>query len=167
MRAARTTVRVSPITREQRLPEARSSRWGSVTAIGLLAAAVAGTFADVLFVAGAPVLSAAEGDLWREFIFWREFGFEQLRAGNLALWNPYVYCGIPFFGGFQSALLYPPNWLHLVAPLAPAINWGIAFHFFLAGAFTYLWGGHRGLSRPARTLAAILFVFCGPYYLHL
>ena len=139
----------------------------SLWAILLLAGVVLGTFGDVLFVADPPVLSSVGGDLWREFIFWRDFGFSELAQGNLALWNPYVFCGVPFFGGFQSALLYPPNWLHLIVPLVPAINWGIALHFFLAGLFTYLWTGHRGLSRPARALSAILFIFCGPYYLHL
>ena len=136
-------------------------------AILLPAGAVLGMFGDVLFVADPPVLSSVGGDLWREFIFWRDFGFSELGQGNLALWNPYVFCGVPFFGGFQSALLYPPNWLHLMIPLVPAINWGIALHFFLAGLFMYLWAGHRGMSRPARTLSAILFIFCGPYSLHL
>ena len=56
------------------------------------AGAVLAMFGDVLFVADPPVLSSIGGDLWREFIFWREFGFSELGQGNLALWNPYVFC---------------------------------------------------------------------------
>ena len=41
-------------------------------------------FGDVLFVADPPVLSSVGGDLWREFIFWRDFGFSELGQGNLA-----------------------------------------------------------------------------------
>lgn len=31
--------------------------------------------------------------------------------GRLPLWNPYEYCGLPFFGIAQAAVLYPPMWL--------------------------------------------------------
>jgi hypothetical protein len=144
-----------------------AKRWPIAAGLGLIVAVVLGLFADLLFRAEPPVLSAVGGDMWREFIFWRDFGFTQLRQGNLALWNPYVYCGIPFFGGFQSALLYPPNWLYMVLPLAVAVNVGVALHFALSGVLMFAWAGHRGLGVPARTLAAILFTFCGPVYMHL
>jgi hypothetical protein len=31
----------------------------------------------------------------------------------------------------------------------------------------FAWAGHRGLNVPARTMAGILFTFCGPVYMHL
>src|ERR1035437_4656288 len=90
--------------------------------LGALGLLTLGMFGQVLFTPGERVLSG-----------WRQFGFDQLRHGNLALWNPHLFSGAPFFGGFQSALLYPPNALFLVLPLGPAINWSIALHVFLAG----------------------------------
>ncbi len=94
-------------------------------------------FADVLF-SSTRVLSNVGCDLALQFLAWRDFGFRELRHGNLALWNPHVYAGEPFLGSFQSALLYPPNWLYLVLPLGPATNWQIALHIFLGGLFTVL-----------------------------
>lgn len=107
--------------------------------LGLLAALTLAVFGDVLFPPGNRVLSNGRTDVFLQFIHWRQFGFEELRRGNLALWNPHLFCGAPFFGGFQSALLYPPNVLFLLLPVVKDINWSIALHVFLAGAFTCLW----------------------------
>jgi len=124
-------------------------------------------FADVLFSANPPVLSHQDNELASQFIPWRSFGFSQLKQGNLALWNPHVFCGIPFFGSFQSALLYPPNFLYMVLPLGLATNVCIVLHIFLTGLFMYLWAWYRGLRPPACFLAAVLLMFCGPYFMHI
>ena len=135
-------------------------------AIAILAALALAMFGDVLFGASSAVACHARngGDFAGAFVPWRQFGFDELRRGNLALWNPYTFCGSPFFAGFESALLYPFNWLHLVLPLGPAINWTLTLHVFLAGAFTYLWAWHRGLHPAGRLLAGALFMFCGAYF---
>ncbi len=102
-----------------------------------------------------------------QFIWWRQFGFEELKKGHLALWDPYLFGGAPYFAGFQSALLYPPNWLFMVLPLPFALNFTIAFHVFLGGWFTFLWIRGRG-SRPASALlAAFMFMFGAAFFLHL
>ena len=124
-------------------------------------------FVDVLFTAKEVILSQSGTDLSSQFVYWREFGFSQLSQGNLALWNPHIFSGMPYFGGFQSALLYPPNWLYLVLPLAKAINVSIALHVFLAGLFIYLWTFQRGLHPAACLLSSTLFMFSGPYFLHI
>ena len=120
-----------------------------------------------IFASGDLVLSEESADLARQFVHWRAFGFGELRAGHLALWNPHIFGGTPFFGGFQSALLYPPNWLYLCLPLVLAINLGIALHVFLAGFFMHLWVRQRGMHPLACVLAGVLFMFCGPYFLHI
>jgi len=99
---------------------------------------------DVLLVAEPEVLSHGSADLALQYVHWRDFGFGELARGNLALWNPHVYLGAPYFGGLQSALLYPPNWIYLVLPLPHAINWGIASHVFLLGFLTFAWVRRRG-----------------------
>ena len=133
----------------------------------VFAAVVLILLGDVLFSDGSRVVGAPRGDMPLQFLPWRDFGFRELRAGNLALWNPHIYGGAPFFGGFQSALLYPPNWLHLVLPLGHAINWVLALHVFLAGYFTYLWCRRRGASRVGATLAGGAFMLSGQYFLRI
>ena len=124
-------------------------------------------FVDALFSPRAVLLAQQGTDLSAQFVYWYEFGFGQLAKGNLALWNPHIFSGMPFFGGFQSALLYPPNWLYLVLPIAKAINVSIALHVLLAGFFLYLWTYHRGLHPAACLLSSILYMFSGPFFLHI
>jgi hypothetical protein len=137
-----------------------------IGALGLLALTLA-MFFDVLFLPGDTVLSNVRTDLASQFVHWRGFGFGEMARGNLALWNPHIYCGAPFLAGFQSALLYPLNVLYLFLPLAKAINWSIALHAFLGGFFFYLWALKRGLHPLACFLAGAEFIFCAPYFLHI
>lgn len=124
-------------------------------------------FADVLFTSKGKILSKFSTDLMLQFVYWRDFGFSQLRQGNLALWNPYIYSGAPYFGGFQAALLYPFNSQYLILPLQRAINFGIAMHVFLMGAFMYLWVFYRKLHPLACLLSAVMVMFGGTYFFHI
>jgi hypothetical protein len=123
-------------------------------------------FADLLFFGGERILAGKLSDVPTQFLHWRAFGFDELRHGHLPLWNPHNFAGVPFFGGFMSALLYPPNWLYLVLPLPKAVNWGIVLHLFLGGFFMYLWLAWRRLPSLAALLGGVLFIFCGPHFLH-
>src|SRR5208283_1589302 len=98
-----------------------------------LALMVVAMFANVVLAGGDQVLSHIGTDLSAEFVYWRQFGFDQLRAGHIALWNPHVFSGVPFMGGFQAALFYPPYWMYLILPLRTAINCEIVLHVFLLG----------------------------------
>ena len=133
---------------------------------GLLLLTIA-LFGHVLFTSKQTVLSNQHTDLFMQFVFWRDFGFSQMRQANLALWNPHIFSGTPFLGGFQSALLYPLNLLYLVLPLVRAINVTIVLHVLLAGIFMYLWTWHRRLHPAACFLAAVLMMFSGTHFLHI
>jgi hypothetical protein len=137
----------------------RSPLW-----LGGLALLVAAMFGDVL-LPGARLLGDARGDMVYHTLPWRAFGFGELAKGNLALWNPYVFGGAPYFGGSQSALLYPPNLVFLVLPLPMAVNWSVALNFWLLGAFMFLWARRRGLAPFAAFVCGALYMFCAPHFL--
>ena len=118
----------------------------------------------VLFVSPHEILSDGRMDVAHFFVHWRYFGFHELKSGNLPLWNPHLCCGEPFFGNFQSALLYPLNFLYLLLPLEAAINWTIALHVFLGGAFMFYWVRECGMHSPACLLSAMMFMCCGPHF---
>lgn len=138
----------------------------AIAALGLLALTLA-MFGGVLSSREQPFLSAAGADLASQYIPWYEFGFGELRRGHLPLWNPHLFSGLPYLGGFQSALLYPPNLLYLALPLAAAVNLLFALHIALAGFFMFLWAAHRGLHPLACFVSAALLMFSGPCFLHL
>lgn len=134
--------------------------------LGCLALLTLAMFFDTLIAPGSRVIGTPRDDLVLHFLWWREFGFAELSQGNLALWNPHIFSGAPFFGNTQSALLYPLNWLFLAAPLPLATNWSIALNAGLLGAFMYLWAWRRGLHPFAAFVSGALLMFCAPYFLH-
>src|SRR6266480_7489491 len=143
------------------------SRRSKLISGALLIALVVAMFGDLLISGGTRVLGHPMTDLYLQFLPWRDFGFHELATGNLALWNPYIFGGAPYFGAMQAALLYPPNWLFLVLPLAQAVNWTTALHVFAIGAFTFAWMRVRGLRVEASFLAGVLVMFCGAHFLHI
>jgi len=143
------------------------NRRSTLISLTLLLALTLAMFGDVLFAGGTRVVGFQSGDLYLQFLSWRDFGFRELARGNLALWNPYIFGGAPYFGALQAALLYPPNWLFLILPLAVAVNWSIALHVFAIGAFTFCWMRVRGLHVAASFLASVLIMFGGAHFMHI
>ena len=123
-------------------------------------------FGDVFYRGGSIVVSNGQ-DLYRENAYWREFAFRELWHGHLPLWNPHIFCGAPFLAGWESALLYPLNWLFLALPLPTAINVSVALHLYILGLGMFLWIWRRGISPLAAGFGAVM-VMCGSaVFLHL
>lgn len=110
------------------------------------------------------VPGTTQEDMFKQFTYWRDFGFRELSRGNLPLWNPHIFCGCPYVGGFQSAMFYPPNLAFLVLPLATAINFSILLHLYLLGLFTYLWAVRRGLHPLGGFLGGSMLMLCGAVF---
>jgi hypothetical protein len=157
------TVPVSPATSPR--------RWRGLhphgTAAVVLAIVVLAIFADVLVDARPMVLGQQWSDTYKQFAYWRQFGFGELARGNLALWNPHIFCGCPFFGGMQSALLYPPNWLFMVLPLVTALNVSFVLHLWLTGVFMYAWASYRGVGAVAATAAGAVLMLSGAVFMQI
>jgi hypothetical protein len=106
------------------------------------------------------------GDLPGQFASWRAFAVDSVRAGHFPLWNPYTYSGEPFLGGFQSALLYPPNLVFLLLPLPRAIDLSVLAHLLVLGWGLWVWADRRGLHPLAGFLAGMTLVLSGVVYPH-
>jgi hypothetical protein len=152
-----------------RSPEKPSlARWASrhdvLTAGIILALVIVVVFFDLLTAAGDPVLLGS--DVFVQFLRVRQFGFDQIAHGNLALWSDTLYGGIPFLGQFHAAMLYPPNIVFLLLPMAKAINLSFLSHLWLIGLFTFLWCRKRKLDFVPALLPAILLMLGGTVFLH-
>lgn len=133
-------------------------------ALGIVTAVL---FRKALF-GGAVILSHPVFlDLTHQVYAYRAYGFGLLKAGVIPLWNPYNFCGAPFLANWHSAVFYPLNAIFLLLPVHTALNWSIAFHFFLAGAFTFAFVRLVTGGRAGAFLSALVFVFSGPYLLQL
>jgi len=106
-------------------------------------------------------LLLAERDLTTFFYPFRSIWIETVRQGHFPFWNPYIKCGVPLFATIQPGVLYPLSLPYLFLPLDLAFNWTIVFHFFLAGAFTYVLMRELGASMQAALAGTFALVFGG------
>lgn len=86
----------------------------------------------------------------------------RLQAGELPLWNPYLYMGIPYLADPVSGVLYPPHWLlALDYDYRMMTTLIVAAHYLLAQILMY--GFLRSLKLPglAAVGGAIVYVTCG------
>jgi hypothetical protein len=89
---------------------------------------------------------------------------QSFARGELPLWDPYTYCGMPFYANLTAQLFYPPT---LAAILLS--NWTggedllywlelqMAAHVFLAGVFTYWLLRRLGLGRAPAVVGATIY----------
>src|SRR5437868_5286331 len=143
------------------------SRRFSAGAVLLLLVLALALFVDLLFSGGSRVPGHGGSDLFLQYFGWRHFGFGELAKGHLALWNPHIFSGAPYFGGMQGAQLYPPNWLFLILPIPSAITWTIALHVWAIGCFTFLWFRQRNLALLPAFFGGMLVMFCGAFFPHI
>jgi Bacterial membrane protein YfhO len=78
------------------------------------------------------------GDIMLYFEPMQRYAQQELQAGRLPLWNPYILCGQPFIGNPQMSVFYPPSLLLLPFPTWMALNITTILHVFLCGAFMFL-----------------------------
>ena len=109
------------------------------------------------------VYSDVEGFHWPLLVA----AFEAIRHGRFPLWDPSIYCGLPFAGNIQAALFYPPTWLLFAVNifsrhvLFKTLEAWVFLHGWLAFCLCYIWLRGRSLSCIASVLGSMVFAFGG------
>ncbi len=101
------------------------------------------------------------GDGWLQNLGVRIFIGEELRRGAVALWNPYIFAGMPLLASVYPGALYPPNWLFAVFAPRLSANLVVITTFHLALIGTYLFARKSGSNRLGALLAGTAFSFGG------
>jgi hypothetical protein len=82
---------------------------------------------------------------------------DELHAGQLPFWTPYLFSGFPFLADLQVGAWYPLNWPFFVAGITPAsINAELLLHSLIACAGAYALA-LRLIRRPGPSVAAAMF----------
>lgn len=110
----------------------------------------------------------AGGDFTEEFFPGALLIARILRQGELPLWNPLSYGGMPLAADPQQAVFYPLQWPVLLA-MTPsqmaasflAMEISTVAHLALAAAFMYLLARHLTGSRSGALLAGTTYGFSG------
>lgn len=106
------------------------------------------------------------GDFSKQFYPFARFVADELAAGRLPLWNPFIFGGHPFQADPQTAVFYP-----ISTAIAALLGRGvlsyreleleIPIHLTLAALGTYLAARQLSGSRPGAWIAAIAYGFGG------
>jgi len=110
-------------------------RWPALTATGLLSFWV--------LILSLPLwtgkfLGGGYSDQFHSGFAFREWlAHTWKRLGEIPLWNPEMFGGLPFVGAMHGDVFYPTAWLRLVLPTGFAMGLGFVIHYILAGLFVY------------------------------
>lgn len=106
-----------------------------------------------------------------ESFFYRDFGAfayplafyhrEAFWRGEVPLWNPYNFCGLPFLAQWNTLTLYPLSLFYLLFPLSWSLGFFNLAHMFLAGMGMYFLAFGWTQNRLAASLAGIVYAFNG------
>ncbi len=100
-------------------------------------------------------------DLVLENAVWKLHINRTLADGQLPLWNPQIFTGLPFLAAGQASTFYPLTVLFYLLPLDAAYGWFTALQIGLAGANLYIFGRVLRLRALAAFFAGLVFMFSG------
>jgi hypothetical protein len=107
------------------------------------------------------------GDSWSYSVLMRMLLGRMIAAGELPLWNPHTFAGMPLLAAIQPGALYPPNWLFAALPPGPAMTVVVIAAFHVAMIGTYRYARALRLDRLPALAAAVAFSFGGFFIVHL
>ncbi|MGH9802059.1 MAG: hypothetical protein ACRD82_16980, partial [Blastocatellia bacterium] len=112
-------------------------------------------------------VTLAPGDGWTQILGIRVLIGRMIASGELPLWNPYIFAGMPLLASIQPGALYPSTWLFAVFSPQTAMNLLVLTTYHLALFGTYLFARRIGCNRIGAMIAAVTFSFGGYMVAHL
>ena len=106
-------------------------------------------------------------DLALQVLPWFQEEMRQVHNGEIPLWDPHNWLGMPMLGQGQPGTAYPLNWLlFLIPPVhghirVGALQWYFVIIHYMAALFCYLLCRDLGRSRLASLVAGLVFALAG------
>ena len=107
---------------------------------------------------------------WRSF-FTRDFanfGYplawhvqQSYCAGEIPLWNPYNFAGLPFLAQWNTLALYPPSLIYILLPLPWSLNCFNLLHLYLGGVGMFCLARRWLRDGRAAGVAGVAYAFSG------
>jgi hypothetical protein len=141
------------------VPEAPASRrgLGDVIAVAVLVALPVLAF-GVPALLGHPVYPG--DDLTQNFPL-RVLAGQQIRNGQLPLYDPYIWSGAPLLGGWNAGAAYPLTFLFAIVPATAAWTLNLIVTWAVAGLGMFFFLRALRLGSLPSVLGALSFAFAG------
>jgi len=144
---------------DERVPKDESQALSILFDIGLIALLTIFRFREQIFLG-----KQIGTENWFNDMFWLtrpvlEYTGQRLADGQLPLWNPYWYAGMPHLAVPSSLVFYPATILFGVINFFTAYKLIVIFHVFVAGTGGYFLGRAISRFRLVSLLLAAQFLF--------
>ena len=96
-------------------------------------------------------------DIVRMDYAFAEFAQERMRAGEVPLWNPYIYGGHPHLAVSMHGVFNPFKALYFFLSAERAFSLGMVLQLWLAGLLTFAFLRELGQSHPAAFLGGVAY----------
>src|SRR5215475_5705292 len=92
---------------------------------------------------------------------------DELHAGRLPFWTPYLFSGFPFLADLQVGAWYPLNWPFFAAAVSPSsISLELLLHTLIASVGTFVLGVRLFGRRSGAVAAAVFYGLSGYFAAH-
>ena len=93
-------------------------------------------------------LALAQGDGWSANLPLRVLTGRIIANGQVPVWNPFAFGGMPLLGDIYAGSLYPANWLFALLPPGFAMNAVVitTYHIALIGTYLFARKGFLALT---------------------
>ena len=103
------------------------------------------------------------GDVLAGAAIFEDYASKQMAGGELPLWNPYIFSGMPFFESMTwSAFVYPSYWIKLVLERIPGVELPRLFflflHYLLAGLGMFSYLRTRSVGHGGAVIGGLAFM---------
>jgi hypothetical protein len=103
------------------------------------------------------------GDVLAAAAIFENYATERMASGHLPMWNPYIFCGMPFFDSMSwSAFVYPSYWIKVFIEKIPGVHLPRLFflflHYQLAGLGTYFYLRSRRVGHGGSVVGGLAFM---------
>ena len=114
-------------------------------------------------VVGAPAVPHNHllSDMVLQNFQWKSFVRSQIALGEIPLWNPHLFAGVPFWAAGQHFALYPFSVIYYVMPLSSAYGWFVLLSLWMAGLFMAGYMRAIGVVRIGAALAGVVYQLSG------
>lgn len=106
-------------------------------------------------VAGELVISPDDGVIFNVPL--RAAAARMFLDGNLPLWNPYIFCGMPLHGAAQGGLLFPLNWFYLAFSTPVATNLMMLSTYSVAGLGALFYARRSGATTAGALVTGLVW----------
>ncbi|MBS3059653.1 MAG: hypothetical protein J4224_04480, partial [Candidatus Diapherotrites archaeon] len=118
-------------------------------------------FSQMLLNPGS-ILFSEDSDMILQKVARHDLAFNSLKeTGGFALWNHYIFSGVPLQADFQPGLFYPLNFFFLFLDAGHAFSLLFVLHVFFAAVFMFFFLKKIGVEHFPSVIGATTYGFSG------